>query len=997
MAQFRSAMTAWGTALIAGTPTGGTITFSAIAIGDGYLPSDLSTVTTLGNEQARYALTSSDIGRDGNDVWARAAVNPVAAPYGYFLREMALYAIDPAYPTNPAQAKIYAVCCVEDDDGSGRDYYMVVPGSSQPLFLDMYAQIHTIISANVNISVINVLPPGDVYDLINDIYVQLTDIRNIALHGGFYGYCTTALATSAKTVAIPNFLLKAGITKITIRFRYGIAFRDTALTLNVSGSGAIPIQSLNALYEGPLPAYTIVTMVYVDGVWRITSIDGDYNRNSYTSLANIGLSETTMSTTDVNSNINTIISSMRDLEIITLGLSVGSILWESVMRSLGYDPSTNTSTFRLTMHRLSATYVHIWAIFTSGTTWLGLYRTAIVDWKRLTDTTNYRALYTSPAGLGISNSEFSPSDAAANIYKVLDALGAFESINYGTTLGSNPNWWQSLHDWLDLPASYTQGLRTTIQKSSTNETIAFITVSDRWGNQWMSTVIDGIVGEPSLLPDARNLRFTMRSLQVWGLSDADMSPTDMAANVYMIVQRIAKGGDSFNVRLQKSLITGSPPAETSEWPNLHAAFMAWMAASFDDFASWASPYVGDLTDVHMQVDAMKGPSSHNVQMRFYPNQPTGRTAVEYIAATYDSALKTPWPVINSNDILDYSKGNFTVTFQSLSFNGTHVKPGRFDIAAVGKGIATNGYVAVAASSFNAGNVIAGLPGSGLSALTITADGIPLPDRSVLLFRHTPGGVGGAGTLYYFTDAGNTRGALRPNDVILLSRYSTYVKIAGGDQITTTSAIESGKFIDNAKRYTRQTFSSFAEMPGGLSDTDMSPTDVNANLATLTAAMAAMEYLDILCTPTTNANLRSSIQASIGTSITTSLRLIIRRASTATQITPIEVVYLNGTTYRASFGTIISAWTLASGAMVKPTIWAGLGGTTGTNLNITTGLSKTTVADGDTFAFYALGTATRTTMTVDGIGSGAYYSNNAPGNIDDGMHTVRYRAGIYYEV
>lgn len=104
---------------------------------------------------------------------------------------------------------------------------------------------------------------------INRIY---TDRGDTLEHYGWYGSCTTAAATQAKSVSIAGFnssSLADGV-RVVVRFSNGQTYNGTP-TLNVSSTGAKTIYTRTS---GPAGRYEwaagqIVSFVYYAGVWYI--------------------------------------------------------------------------------------------------------------------------------------------------------------------------------------------------------------------------------------------------------------------------------------------------------------------------------------------------------------------------------------------------------------------------------------------------------------------------------------------------------------------------------------------------------------------------------------------------------------------------------------------------------------------------------------------------------------------------------------------------------
>lgn len=119
-------------------------------------------------------------------------------------------------------------------------------------------------------------------DLIEQVQIG-NNLYNIASTA--YGVCTETAATPAKTVNIPGFYLKDGVT---IHVRFANANTAATPTLNVSGTGAKEIRLNDATNAGEDPETTgwkagaIVSLTYVevDSTHAYWYRDQGYNTNS---------------------------------------------------------------------------------------------------------------------------------------------------------------------------------------------------------------------------------------------------------------------------------------------------------------------------------------------------------------------------------------------------------------------------------------------------------------------------------------------------------------------------------------------------------------------------------------------------------------------------------------------------------------------------------------------------------------------------------------------
>ncbi|MFA0816030.1 MAG: DUF859 family phage minor structural protein [Anaerofustis sp.] len=89
------------------------------------------------------------------------------------------------------------------------------------------------------------------------------------LIGNMYGVCSTAAATTAKTVAIDGFELVVG-QLVTVQFTYAV---PASATLNVNGAGAKAIyHGTAAIAADVIPAGSVATFVYDGTYFRLTDV-----------------------------------------------------------------------------------------------------------------------------------------------------------------------------------------------------------------------------------------------------------------------------------------------------------------------------------------------------------------------------------------------------------------------------------------------------------------------------------------------------------------------------------------------------------------------------------------------------------------------------------------------------------------------------------------------------------------------------------------------------
>ena len=117
---------------------------------------------------------------------------------------------------------------------------------------------------------------------VQNITGALGDFARIGLG---YGTCSTAAATAAKTVSISNFiLLKNAIVSVFFNLDVSV---DNA-TLNVNGTGAVPIFLHNAaLKAGVITSRTVAVMQYDGTNWNI--ISREKASNGYEDMVDLGL------------------------------------------------------------------------------------------------------------------------------------------------------------------------------------------------------------------------------------------------------------------------------------------------------------------------------------------------------------------------------------------------------------------------------------------------------------------------------------------------------------------------------------------------------------------------------------------------------------------------------------------------------------------------------------------------------------------------------------
>lgn len=146
--------------------------------------------------------------------------------------------------------------------------------------------------ANLGISVSN----SDTIDIL------AAKLANADIGSGdmnYYGECTTASGTSAKTVSISGFKLEIGAI-VAIKFANPV---NSGATLNISGTGAKEIYYRGyALQSKIINALDTVTLIYdgtnfkilsIDGTWR-SKIDLTGNPNAVVYITNTtyGISDT---------------------------------------------------------------------------------------------------------------------------------------------------------------------------------------------------------------------------------------------------------------------------------------------------------------------------------------------------------------------------------------------------------------------------------------------------------------------------------------------------------------------------------------------------------------------------------------------------------------------------------------------------------------------------------------------------------------------------------
>lgn len=111
---------------------------------------------------------------------------------------------------------------------------------------------------------------------------RLNDLRHTSASVGLgYGICTTGTYDSAKTVAIPHFML---LENATINVEFTAPINTENNTLNVSLTGAKPIKILGEnLPVGVIKAQSNVTLAYDGVAWNIVNVflpDASYDPSS---------------------------------------------------------------------------------------------------------------------------------------------------------------------------------------------------------------------------------------------------------------------------------------------------------------------------------------------------------------------------------------------------------------------------------------------------------------------------------------------------------------------------------------------------------------------------------------------------------------------------------------------------------------------------------------------------------------------------------------------
>lgn len=101
-------------------------------------------------------------------------------------------------------------------------------------------------------------------------YANLAALTSAVYKGQWYGDCTTAADTAAKTCSITGFLA-APTSVVTVHFTEAVSVNNA--TLNINSTGAKPIMFKGvALQSGVVPADSLVTMQYDGTNYNITTI-----------------------------------------------------------------------------------------------------------------------------------------------------------------------------------------------------------------------------------------------------------------------------------------------------------------------------------------------------------------------------------------------------------------------------------------------------------------------------------------------------------------------------------------------------------------------------------------------------------------------------------------------------------------------------------------------------------------------------------------------------
>jgi len=105
-------------------------------------------------------------------------------------------------------------------------------------------------------------------------YAGKVNISNIdhSIASTLYGTCTTAASTAAKVVTCPDFTTLITGVSITVKFQY--ANTAASPTLNVNGTGNVPIYYKGTTAPGAVPmsswqANTVVTFIYDGSAWMM--------------------------------------------------------------------------------------------------------------------------------------------------------------------------------------------------------------------------------------------------------------------------------------------------------------------------------------------------------------------------------------------------------------------------------------------------------------------------------------------------------------------------------------------------------------------------------------------------------------------------------------------------------------------------------------------------------------------------------------------------------
>lgn len=120
--------------------------------------------------------------------------------------------------------------------------------------------------ANLGISVSN----SDTIDIL------AAKLRDAEITGGdmnYYGECTTAQATAAKTVNITDYALKVGDI-VAIEFANPV---DAGATLNITNTGAKAIYFRgSAIVSGIIDKYDTATLIYDGTNYNLISVDNPW-------------------------------------------------------------------------------------------------------------------------------------------------------------------------------------------------------------------------------------------------------------------------------------------------------------------------------------------------------------------------------------------------------------------------------------------------------------------------------------------------------------------------------------------------------------------------------------------------------------------------------------------------------------------------------------------------------------------------------------------------